>query len=141
MRTALVLLAAALALAACGEGEQAPERKTTVMRAANPTSDNIKTLQPHYRHLSLWRGIRYNRGACKKVDRGAYQQEYKNMAMWRAHCTDTGDWAVFIAPDSSVQAAKCSDAQAFGLPACKPIAETPEEARQAAPKSEKAPAR
>ncbi len=129
MRIALTMLAGAVALAACGESETAPERKTTVMRAANPTSDNIKTLQPHYRNLSLWRGIRYNRGACKKVDRVAYQQEYLNMAMWTAHCTDSGDWAVFIAPDSSVQAAKCADAEQLRLPACRPI---PEESADAA---------
>ena len=134
MRTALTLLAAAVALAGCGDSDEpAPERKTTVMRAANPTSDNLKALDPLYRHLGLWRGIRYNRGVCKKVDRGAYQQEYKNMAMWTAHCTDSGDWAVFIAPDASVQAAKCADAEQLRLPACKPIPESP-------PKVEKAPA-
>ena len=140
MRTALVLLAAALALAACDQGEPAPERKTTVMRAANPTSDNIKTLQPRYRHLSLWRGIRYNRGACKKVDRGAYQQEYKNMAMWTAHCTDSGDWAVFIAPDASVQAAKCADAEQLRLPACKPIPAESADAEPTPAQAGKAPA-
>ena len=54
MRIALILLAAASALAGCGESDQAaPERKTTVMRAANPTSDNLKTLDPLYRHLGL----------------------------------------------------------------------------------------
>ena len=58
------------------------------------------------------------------------------MAMWTAHCTDSGDWAVFIAPDSSVQAAKCADAEQLRLPACKPIPETPE----APAKAEKSPA-
>ena len=138
MRTALALLATAFVLAGCGDSDEASsERKTIVMRAANPTSDNMKALDPLYRNLSLWRGIRYNRGACKKVDRGAYQEEYKNMAMWTAHCTDSGDWAVFIAPDASVQAAKCSDAEQLKLPACKPI---PEESAEAAPKAETAPA-
>ena len=140
MRTALTLISAAFALAACEDGAPEPERKTTVIRPANPTSDNMKSLQPHYRHLSLWRGIRYNRGACKKVDRGAYQEEYKNMAMWTAHCTDSGDWAVFIAPDSSVQAAKCSDLESMRLPPCKPIPEEPAEAKKAGAKAEKAPA-
>ena len=140
MRIALTLLASALALAACGDSGPEAERKTTVMRAANPTSDNLKALQPLYKNLGLWRGIRYNRGTCKKVDRGAYQQEFKNMAMWTAHCTDSGDWAVFIAPDATVQAAKCSDAGSLGLPACKPIPEDPAEAEKAVPKTEKAPA-
>lgn len=136
MRIALTLFASALALAACEDG--APEQNIVSVRAANPTSDNLKTLQPLYKNLGLWRGIRYNRGVCKKVDRGAYQQEYKNMAMWTAHCTDSGDWAVFIAPDATVQAAKCADAESLRLPACKPI---PEEAAEAAPsKAEKSPA-
>jgi hypothetical protein len=138
MRIALTMLAAALALAACEDG--APEQNIISVRAANPTSDNLKTLDPLYRHLGLWRGIRYNRGVCKKVDRGAYQQEYKNMAMWTAHCTDSGDWAVFIAPDATVQAAKCSDAESLRLPACKPIPEEPAEAEDTPPKAEKAPA-
>ena len=138
MRIAFLLLAAALALAACEDG--APEQNIISVRAANPTSDNLKTLQPLYKNLGLWRGIRYNRGTCKKVDRGVYQQEYKNMAMWTAHCTDSGDWAVFIAPDATVQAAKCADAESLRLPACKPIPEQPADAAAAQPKAEKAPA-
>ena len=134
MRIAGLSIVAALALAACEDG--APEQNMISVRAANPTSDNLKKLDPLYRHLGLWRGIRYNRGTCKRVDRGAYQQEYKNMAMWRAHCIDSGDWAVFIAPDATVQAIKCADARTLGLPECKPI---PAEAAQPA-KEKKAPA-
>ena len=121
MRTALTLLAGALALASCEDG--APEQNMISVRAANPTSDNLKTLQPLYRHLGLWRGIRYNRGICKKVDRGVYQQEYKNMAMWTAHCTDSGDWAVYIAPNGDVQVSPCGDAGTLGLPECRASAE------------------
>ena len=67
MRIAFTLLAAAVALAGCDRNDQAePERKTTVMRAANPTSDNLKALDPLYRHLGLWRGIRYNRGSLQE---------------------------------------------------------------------------
>lgn len=123
MRIAGALTIAALALAACEDGS--PERNMITVRAANPTSDNMKTLDPIYRHLSLRRGITYNRGKCKRVDRGAYQEEYKNMAMWRAHCIDTGDWAVFVAPDASVQAVKCTDAATARVPACKPLPPEP----------------
>ena len=126
MRIAGALTIAAFALAGCSESEQAaPERKTIVMRAANPTSDNLKKLDPIYRHLGLRRGISYNRGKCKRVDRGAYQEEYKNMAMWRAHCIDSGDWAVFIAPDASVQAVQCKDTKTARVPDCKPLPPEP----------------
>jgi hypothetical protein len=124
MRIAAASIIAALALTGC-QDESAPAPETKTIRAANPTSDNLKTLDPIYQHLGLRRGITYNRGKCKRVDRGEYQQEYKTMAMWRAHCTDTGDWAVFIAPDSSVQAVQCSDAERARVPACKPLAPEP----------------
>ena len=123
MRIGGILMVAALALAACEHG--APEQNITVVRAAKPTTDNLKTLDPIYRHLGLRRGITYNRGKCKRVDRGAFQQDYKNMAMWRAHCIDTGDWAVFIAPDASVQAVRCADAKMARIPECKPLAPEP----------------
>jgi hypothetical protein len=123
MRISGALIIAALALVACEDG--APEPKAKTVRAANPTSDSLKALNPINRHLGLKRGIIYNRGKCKRVDRGAYQQDYKNMAMWRAHCTDTGDWAVFIAPDSSVQAVACADTKVARVPDCKPLAPEP----------------
>jgi hypothetical protein len=93
--------AALLALAGCDDG--APQPKRTVMKAANPTSDGLKQLTPLYRFLGLRRAMVDSGQRCKKVDRGQYQQQYQNMAMWTAHCTDTGDWAVFIAPSGDVQ--------------------------------------
>ena len=127
MRIAGALTIVALALAGC-QDESAPKTETKAIRAANPTSDNLKTLDPIYQHLGLRRGITYTRGKCKRVDRGDYQQDYKNMAMWRAHCTDTGDWAVFIAPDASVQAVACVDTKAARVPECKPLAPEPPDA-------------
>ena len=119
MRIAGALLLG-LALAACEDG--APERQTTVMRAANPVSDQLKAMGSDVsRYLGLRRGIVDTGGRCKRVDRGAYQEEYKNMAMWAAHCTDTGDSAVFIAPSGDVQARLCADAKQLGTPECKPM--------------------
>ena len=108
-------------LAACGEDQQ-QERTTTVMRAANPISDQLKGMTEVYRYLGLRRAITDSGQRCKKVDRGAYQEEYKTMAYWTAHCTDTGDWAVFIAPNADVQVRQCRHLQQLGLPACRPVA-------------------
>ena len=109
-----------LALAACDDG--APERRTKVMRAANPVSDQLKAMGSDVsRYLGLRRGIVDSGGRCKRVDRGAYQEDYKSMAMWTAHCTDSGDWAVFIAPSGDVQARECKDARQLGIPECKPM--------------------
>ena len=109
-------------LTACGEDGQQQERKTTVMRAANPISDQLKGMTEVYRYLGLRRAITDSGQRCKKVDRGAYQEEYKTMAYWTAHCTDSGDWAVFIAPNADVQVRQCRHQQQLGLPACRTVA-------------------
>jgi hypothetical protein len=105
-----------LLLAGCEDG--APERNVTTVVAANPLSDQLKTLSEPTRHLGLYRAIRDNGRRCKRVDRSAYQQQYKTMAMWTARCTDSGDWAVYIAPNGDVQVSPCGDARELGLPQC-----------------------
>ncbi len=120
MRKATVAgVAAVLALAGCEDGAPEPQRK--VMKPANPTSDGLKGLNELYRFLGLRRAIVDNGQRCKRVDRGHYQQDYKNMAMWTANCTDTGEWAVFIAPNGNVQVRRCGNLPRIGLPPCQPI--------------------
>ena len=109
-----------LILAGCEDG--APERNVTQVVAANPMSDQLKALSEPTRYLGLYRAIRDNGQRCKRVDRGAYQQQYKTMAMWTAHCTDTGDHALYIAPNGDVQVSLCKDARELGLPECKAAA-------------------
>jgi hypothetical protein len=108
----------ALALAACGS-EEAPPTKVKEVHAANPVSDQLKGLNEVYRYLGLRRAIVDSGQRCKKVDRGAYQEEYKTMAMWTAHCTDTGDWGIFIAPNADVQVRQCRHNAELGLPVCR----------------------
>jgi hypothetical protein len=131
-------LAALLALAGCDDGAPNPEIRS--VKPANPTSDGLKALSPLYRNLGLRRAIVENGQRCKRVDRGAYQEDYKNMAMWVANCTDSGEWAVFIAPVGNVQVRRCGNLAQIKLPPCKPIPEeaAPEvtgAANQAAPKA------
>jgi len=114
---AWTISAAALALlAACEDG--APERNVTQVVAANPYSDQLKALSEPTRYLGLYRALRDNGQRCKRVDRGGYQQQYKTMAMWTAHCTDSGDWAIYIAPNGDVQVSQCRHAVELGLPEC-----------------------
>jgi hypothetical protein len=122
---ASAVAALCLLLAACEDGAPEPEGTTTRMRAANPVSDQLKGLSELYRYLGLRRAIVDNGQRCKKVDRGAYQEEYKSMAMWTAHCTDSGAWAVFIAPSGDVQVRRCGNLDRIGLPPCKPEAAAP----------------
>jgi hypothetical protein len=110
----------ALLLAGCEDGT--PEQGVTHVAAANPMSDQLKTLSEPTRNLGLYRAIRDNGRRCKRVDRGQYQQQYKTMAMWTAHCTDTGDYALYIAPNGDVQVGACKDARELGLPECRAAA-------------------
>jgi hypothetical protein len=120
MKTRATIAACTLLLAGCEDG--APERNVTLIEAANPMSDQLKALSEPTRYLGLYRAIRDNGRRCKRVDRGQYQQQYKTMAMWTAHCTDTGDYALYIAPNGDVQVGACKDARELGLPECKAAA-------------------
>ena len=124
-------LGALLLLGACEDGT--PEQNVTQVKAANTFSDQLKGMAPMYRNLGLWRAIRDSSQRCKKVDNGAYQQDYKNMAMWTAHCTDTGQWPLFIAPNGDAQVRPCADAASIGTPACKPLPPAPPEPLPAKP--------
>jgi len=119
----------AVPLAACGSGGD--QGNVTQMRAANPMSDQLKARTPLYRDLALYRALRDNGQRCRKAENGACQEEYRNLAMWTVRCTDTGDWAVFIAPNGDVQPRRCADEAELKLPPCKPVA--PAAATPAAP--------
>ena len=106
-----------LLLAGCEDG--APERNVAAVRAANPHSDRLKAVSEAGRNLGLYRAVRDSGQKCKKVERGAFQQDYRNLAMWTAHCSDSGDWAVFIAPNADVQVRRCADLKTLGLPECR----------------------
>jgi len=120
MKAWATMTASLLLLAGCEDG--APEQDVTHVVAANPMSDQLKALSEPTRDLGLYRAIRDNGQRCKRVDRGQYQQQYKTMAMWTAHCTDTGDYALYIAPNGDVQVSACKDAGELRLPECKAAA-------------------
>jgi hypothetical protein len=117
MKVGAAISVSLLFLAGCEDG--APERNATKVVIANPTSDQLKTLSEPTRNLGLYRAIRDNGRRCKRVDQGAYQQQYKMMAMWTARCSDTGDYSIYIAPNGDVQVSACKDARELGLPECK----------------------
>ena len=106
-----------LLVAGCDDG--APQRNVTKIVAANPMSDQLKALSEPSRNLGLYRAIRDNGRRCKRVDQGAYQQQYKTMAMWTARCSDAGDYSIYIAPNGDVQVSACRDARELGLPECR----------------------
>jgi hypothetical protein len=122
MRNGIVFtaLATALLLAGCEDG--APEQNRASVQAANPLSDQLKAMSEASRHLGLYRAVRDSGQKCKRVEQGAYQEQYKTMAMWVARCSDTGDWQVYIAPNGDVQVRHCRSAETLGLPGCRALA-------------------
>jgi hypothetical protein len=110
------------AVAGCGPATDAADNGQTRYRSIkirNSYQESMLKLPESERDITLRRAVRDNGGSCPKITGSAYQEDYKNMAMWVAHCS-SGDWAVFLAPSGTVQARKCSEAAQLKLPACKP---------------------
>lgn len=107
-------------LASCdGGAPQGGETRTTTIKASSPYVEQLKTLGELNRGLALRRAIQDSGSTCKTVERSGYQQDYKNMSMWTAHCSEGRDWALFIAPNGDVQVRDCADAAQLKLPACR----------------------
>lgn len=115
MRKTWTAPAMALALVAC---QKAPEENTAVVAAANPYAERLKSMSAPYRDLAMRNAVRDSGQKCQRVETSRYQEEYRNMAMWTAHCPDTGDWAIFIAPGGDAQVRRCADAKSLGIPEC-----------------------
>jgi hypothetical protein len=112
-------LALILILSACDgdAGNDGGETKRVV--AANPFVDRLKGLNELDRGLALRRAIQDSRQRCKKIEQSGYQQDYKNMSMWVASCSDSGEWALFIAPNGDVQVRSCKDVKTLRLAECR----------------------
>jgi uncharacterized membrane protein len=125
MRRALaVTMIGALALAGCGGGGESGGGGEGNRRQIKITGDidyeaRLRALSEMNRGLALRRAIQDSGQRCKKIEASGYQERYKNMSMWTARCSDTGEFALFIAPNGSIQARKCADAVQLKLPACR----------------------
>lgn len=109
---------AALFLAACdgGGGEPAPVRKIEI---DNPHHRQLQALSPPMQRLGLMRAVRDSGKRCKKVQGAAFQEVHRGLAMWVADCSDTGAWAVFLAPTGDLQVRDCDQAEQLELPQCR----------------------
>ena len=76
--------------------------------------------------IALRRAI-YDAGAtCPRVDEAGYVQEYGNLSMWTASCSNDQRWAVFVAPDGTAQLRRCEHVEQLDLPRCE-ISQSPGE--------------
>ena len=120
MRGAMAVSAAfMLVLAGCDGAGETGARKTIEVTGDAPYVEQLKALGEMNRGLALRRAIQDSGERCKRVDVSGYQQDYRNLSMWTARCSDSGDWAVFIAPNGDVQVRSCGDAATLELPACR----------------------
>jgi hypothetical protein len=91
---------------------------------ANPASDQLARLNDVPRRAAL-RGALLDSGLqCVRVEAAARQGPWGNLMMWRAKCHPTDprfDYGVFLGPDGSVQARRCSEMVSLKLPACRPL--------------------
>jgi hypothetical protein len=109
------------ALAGCDNGTSngAHDRQAVTMKPSSEYVEQLRALSELNRGLALRRAVQDEGNRCKRVERSGYQEDYKNLSMWTLRCTDTGDWAVFIAPNGDVQSRKCADLAELKLPVCR----------------------
>ena len=114
----------ALALSGCGSRDEPTEQRGPT-RIANPFSDQLKALTPQNQRLTLLRAVRDNGKRCGRVEVGAYQEEYRNMALWVAQCEDGRYWGIFVAPNGDTQVRECTQMRQLELPVCRPLTGVP----------------
>ena len=120
---ALGLVGAGLLVAlAAGCGEEQPPEDRPAIKMANPHHDQLLALPAQLQRLGVMRAIRDNGKRCQRVEAAAYQQDYRNMVMWVALCSDGRHWALFIAPNGDTQVRECAQARQLDLPQCRPVA-------------------
>jgi hypothetical protein len=107
------------AAAACGESE--PSEPRPPIKITNPYHDQLAGLSPDMQRLGVMRAIRDNGKRCRRVEAARYQEDYRQMALWVALCSDGRHWAVFIAPNGDTQVRECTEMRQLGLPQCRPV--------------------
>jgi hypothetical protein len=121
-RTSIPALLGSLALAACGEPQQAQSNQPAI-KVTSTEQQQLHKLAAFDLAIGLKRAIYAAGYSCKRVTDAGFVGTYKNLDMWAAHCVyDKGqprDWAIFAGPDGSAQVRDCRDIPGTGLPECK----------------------
>src|SRR3546814_14279863 len=104
-----------LVLAGCDGAGETGARKTIEVTGEAPYVEQLKALGEMNRGLALRRAIQDSGERCKRVHSSGYQQDYRNLSMWTARCSDSGDWALFVAPNGAVPVTRCEDAAYLAL--------------------------
>ena len=122
-----MMIAPMLALAACGS-EQQPREPVKKIAVRSAEQDRLHQLDELNLAIALKRAIQTSGYPCKRVEKAGFVQQYENLDMWTATCSEGRNWAIFAAPDDSAQVRDCADVARAGLPQCR-ISKQPGSAR------------
>jgi hypothetical protein len=117
MRTRLILILGVAFLAGCNQGQQQATNQPAI-RVRGPDQDRLHQLNAMDLAIGLKRAIYANGYSCKRVTDAGFVGTYQNLDIWEARCSEGRDWALFTAPDGSVQVRDCRDMGKSGFPAC-----------------------
>ena len=112
----MLILCGALALYSCNKPQPAVQQNA----AKSTFESQLDSLTESGRNLAFRNAIQDFRYHCDRVDRSNYRQAFKTTRMWVAHCTNTGDFALFVAPSGYAQVRRCEDLKGASVPQCKP---------------------
>lgn len=101
MRASLIL-ALALATAACGGGQN-QAATANGGNAAGPVTSQVAALPDAQRNGVFIRALRDAGLDCQHVERSVPAGTIQNMPAWRATCQGGGEWTIVIAADGSAQ--------------------------------------
>ena len=110
--------AALLALSTTACNPSKPAAQSPKIEVRGPEQDRLHTLDAFNLSIALKRAIFDLGYKCARVEQAGFVGKYKNLDMWTAHCSEGRDWAIFAAPDGSVQARDCKDLAGSGVPQC-----------------------
>ena len=122
---ATLLAAAVLGLLTAGcDGQDSEQPAPRPIEVRGPEQNRLHELSEMNLKIALRRAI-YDGGAtCPRVDEAGYVQEYGNLSMWTASCSNGQNWAIFVAPDGTAQLRRCEHVEELNLPRCE-ISQSP----------------
>jgi hypothetical protein len=115
---ATLLTAAALGILAAGCDDSQPTRPDRPIVVRSEIQDRLHNLSDLNRAIALRRAIYDAGSSCQRVEESGYVQEYGNLSMWTARCSDGRRWAIFVAPDGTAQLRPCEHMEQLNLPRC-----------------------
>ncbi len=111
-----VVMMATLLLGACGPS--APPTPKPEIKVRGEAQKQLASANEMNRTIGLKRAIYDSGNVCRRMIGSRPLAPYKNLTTWQADCDDGVSWAIFVAPEGSVQVRLCADEKELKLPEC-----------------------